>query len=338
MTRYVIIGAGAIGATLAAQLHTAGRRVVLVARGRNLAALRADGLRYLRPDGERRIDLPVVGGPDEMALDGEDVLVLATKSQDTEAAMARWAWRPVRGGGTAAAGIPIIMLQNGLDNERAALRRFVTVFGAMVWLPASHLSPGEVLVPTAPAVGAFWLGTYPRGRHDRLAEIGADLTDAGFVSEVVDDVVRWKAGKLVGNVANALDALYQPSPLREEATAAVREEARSVLTEAGFAPADVAAGSLPQLADVAVRSVPGHDRGGSSTWQSLARHTAPETDFLNGEVVLQARLIGRPAPHNAALAERVQRAAAEAIPAGSLGDEDLAVTLPGLGSGRRTPT
>ena len=51
MSRYVIVGAGAVGATLAAELHLAGRDVVLVARGDQLAALRVGGLRYLRPDG-----------------------------------------------------------------------------------------------------------------------------------------------------------------------------------------------------------------------------------------------------------------------------------------------
>ncbi|MDT7574902.1 MAG: thiosulfate/3-mercaptopyruvate sulfurtransferase, partial [Pseudonocardiales bacterium] len=49
--RYVVIGAGAVGATLAAELHLAGIATVLVARGAHLAALRTAGLRYLRPDG-----------------------------------------------------------------------------------------------------------------------------------------------------------------------------------------------------------------------------------------------------------------------------------------------
>jgi thiosulfate/3-mercaptopyruvate sulfurtransferase len=61
--RYVVVGAGAIGATVAAQLHTAGRRVVLVARGANLSALRDHGLRYLRPDGERRLTVPAAALP-----------------------------------------------------------------------------------------------------------------------------------------------------------------------------------------------------------------------------------------------------------------------------------
>jgi glycine/D-amino acid oxidase-like deaminating enzyme len=42
--RYVIIGAGGIGVTFAAELHRAGRDVVLVARGAQLDALRSGEL------------------------------------------------------------------------------------------------------------------------------------------------------------------------------------------------------------------------------------------------------------------------------------------------------
>ncbi|HEX4249060.1 MAG TPA: rhodanese-like domain-containing protein [Pseudonocardia sp.] len=364
MTRYVIIGAGAIGATLGAELHTAGRRVVLVARGVQLAELRERGLRYLRPDGEHRVQLPVAGGPDEVELAHDDVLLLATKSQDTEEALQTWAWRPVKGAdgapSTAAATLPVVTLQNGLDNERAALRRFAVVFGAVVWLPSSRLRPAEVVSPAAPTVGAFWLGRYPgqTGANggtqpgdttqcdattqpgdttrpdgatrpgDRLAGIAEDLSAARFLVTVVPDIQRWKAAKLVGNVTNALDALYAPSALRAAAGRAVRAEARAVLTAAGLRPAELDPAELRRV--VVAQPVPEHEPVRSSTWQSLALGGPPETDFLNGEVVLAARLLGRAAPYNAALAERVQRAAAEGTLPGTLTDADLAATLPTL--------
>lgn len=322
MTRYVIIGGGAVGATVAAQLHEAGRQVILVARGANLDALRAGGLRYIRPGGESEVRLAVAGGPDEVELRPGDVLVLATKSQDTEDVVRSWAWRPV-GESTAASELPLVVLQNGLENERVALRRFATVFGGVVWLPVSHLAPGEVVSPAEPAVGAFWLGAYPSGTHPRLTEIAEDLKDARFHVQVVDDIQRWKAAKLVGNSGNALDALYPRSPLRDAAQRLTRQEAALVLGAPGLVPAG--------LRDVVViRPVPGHDRSGSSTWQSLQRGAAPETDYLNGEVALQARLSGTEAPYNAALAERVQRAMAAGLGPGSLDDADLAATLPGL--------
>ncbi len=51
-----------------------------------------------------------------------------------------------------------------------------------------------------------------------------------------------------------------------------------------------------------------HDDYFSSTWQSVARgHSQVETDWFNGEIVLQARLHGRQAPVN----ELIQRVTAE---------------------------
>ena len=57
MSRFVVIGAGAVGATIAAELHRAGVETLLIARGTQLAALRGAGLTYVRPDGEHHLHL-----------------------------------------------------------------------------------------------------------------------------------------------------------------------------------------------------------------------------------------------------------------------------------------
>src|ERR1700712_6059523 len=95
MTRYVIIGAGAIGATLAAQLHLAGIDAVLVARGENLTSIRTRGLTVRRPAFTETVPVAVVGSADELELRHDDILVLATKTQDAEAVLSTWAWVPV---------------------------------------------------------------------------------------------------------------------------------------------------------------------------------------------------------------------------------------------------
>ena len=332
MTRYVIVGAGAVGATVAAELHRAGSAVVLVARGANLAALRAGGLRYLCPDGEHVLRVPVAAGPDEVDLRVDDVLVVAGKSQATEAIVASWAWRPVAGTAagdrrpSAAEAIPVLLMQNGLENERVALRRFNTVYGAVVVLPASHLRPGEVVSPGDPLVGRLWLGRYPEGAPDALHAIAADLSAARFGVRVVDDLPAYKAAKLLNNVANAVDALYQPSPLRDRAQRALRDEARGVLERAGLPIGDLGGG----LSNFTVGAVAGRTRPGSSTWQSLARGVGVEADFLNGEVVLLARLHHDTAPLNQAIQRRANLAAADGIVPGSLDDTELTRDLPGI--------
>ena len=331
MSRYVVIGAGAVGATVAAELHEAGRDVLLIARGRHLEILRERGLDYVRPDGVHRIVLPVASGPDDVALTADDILVLATKSQDSEAALAQWAWQPVGDGQTSAASVlPIVLLQNGLDNVRTALRRFATVIDSAVLIPAAYLTPGEVLSPAAPAVGAVFFGLAPSGTDAIVEAIAADFRATRWEVGVVPDIAAFKAGKLLGNLAHNLDALYRPSARRDAASEALRDEARAVYAAAGIKIAELSGHGI-DLRAVSSQPIEGYARGGSSTWQSLARAVPNESDFLNGEIALLGRLHGIPTPYNAAVQARIARAAREGTVPGSLGDDDLASTFGGLG-------
>jgi hypothetical protein len=102
--RYIIIGAGAVGGTIGGCLAQGGHEVVLVARGAHLDALREGGLRFGTPSGTDVLPIPAVGGPGELDLRPDDVLMVATKSQDSVAVLAEWARQPVSGG--AAGGVP----------------------------------------------------------------------------------------------------------------------------------------------------------------------------------------------------------------------------------------
>jgi 2-dehydropantoate 2-reductase len=335
MTRYVIVGAGAVGVTLAAELHRSGADVLLVARGGQLAALREGRLCFVRPSGTTTLDVPYATGPEDVRLAEGDVLVLAVKSQDTERTVADWAWRPVAladgGEGVAATALPVVTLQNGLDSERVALRRFDQVLGATVWVPAAFVEPGVVLNPAAPLPAALWIGCYPHGDdHPALVPLAEDLRAASFAVQIVPDITAWKTAKLLGNTVNALDALYPRTPLRDAAAKLLADEARAVFADVGLPVADHAERSTLDLTGFVIHDVPGHPYAGASTWQSLARSGSLEADFLNGEVVLLARLAGRAAPANAAVLDRIQRAAQAGTTPGSLDDADLAATLPGL--------
>ena len=85
--RYIVYGAGGIGASLGAQLHRVGREVVLIARGAQLAALREMGLEYVTPEGRERLALPVVGHPGEVDFRAGDAVILAMKTQHSLAAI-----------------------------------------------------------------------------------------------------------------------------------------------------------------------------------------------------------------------------------------------------------
>jgi 2-dehydropantoate 2-reductase len=144
--RFIIYGPGAVGGTIAGNLARHGHDVALIARGSHRAAIAADGLRVRSPDRDEVVRLPVAEHPAELALGDDDVVVLAMKTQDTEAALAELA-------AVAPPDLPVVCAQNGVENERLALRRFASVHAMCVMLPATFLEPGVVVAHGAPLAG-----------------------------------------------------------------------------------------------------------------------------------------------------------------------------------------
>ncbi|MFF3859067.1 ketopantoate reductase family protein [Streptomyces sp. NPDC002209] len=321
--RYIIIGAGAIGATIGGRLAETGAQVVLVARGAHAQALTADGLRLTTADGARVHRIPVVTGPAELGeLQPDDVLLLTVKTQDAIAALDAWGDAEVAGGGTAAQRLPVLCAQNGVESERLALRRFARVYGVCVWLPATFLEPGVVSALCTPLTGILHIGLAAGGADARARRIAADLEKAGFEAPVVEDVMRWKYAKLLGNLGNAIQATTgpEPGPAKAALLQRAQREARAALDAAGIAYASDAEQSAAR--DGKVDQPPGL-RGGSS-WQSLRRGTGSiEADYLNGEITLLGRLHGIPTPVNDTLRHAANIFAREGLPPGAMSIEDL---------------
>ncbi|EFC82829.1 ketopantoate reductase family protein [Parafrankia sp. EUN1f] len=320
MTRYIIIGAGAVGAMLAAQLTGAGIDHVLVGRGEHIRRIREAGLRYVRHGEPRTVRVSTAADPDEVDLRGGDLLVLATKVQDAEAAVRTWAWRPVDLDGRpgAAAELPLLTLQNGLDADRIALRRFARVLGGTILTSAHYHNVGEVRSGASGAVGVLTVGGAPRGTDPALEGVAADLRRAGYIVQLTDDVTRWKAAKLLHSVRNGLEVLAGDDDDERSALGhRLVAEARAVFEAAGLAIADTAAERTEDLSTFGIDPNSGVVPGRQSTWQSFARGVPSEADFLNGEIVLLGRLHGVPTPVNAALQRVLGEADARRLPPGT---------------------
>lgn len=318
----MVIGAGAVGCSIGGKLHESGHEVVLVARGAQATALRADGLRLITPQGTLHLDIPVATGPDEVDLRPDDVLVLTTKTQDSAAALRAWSPRPVAGA-TAGQVLPVVTAQNGVANERMALRHFRQVQAVCLMLPATYLTPGEVIATAAPYTGMLTIGRYPHGHDDTTEAIAADLEKANLPAPVVPRVMRWKYAKLLANLANAIDAVTGgPVPaLRDLAVA----EGREVLAVAGIDCATEEEFVQLRGGMVVSQDMPG--AGGSSSWQSVVRGTGVETDYLNGEIVALGRLHGIETPVNEALLVAVHESVRTGRSPGGLTAAELAARI-----------
>ena len=323
--RFVIYGAGGIGGTIGARLHQAGFDVVLIARGAHYEAIAADGLRFVSPSQDVFLRIPCANRPADAAIAPDDCVLLCMKSQHTEAAL-----RDLHAASGGAA--RVVCCQNGVENERLALRRFAHTYGMVVWLPAEHLAPGVVVNFAEGTAGGLDAGCYPAGTDAYIEQVTAALTTAGFSASPHPAIMGHKYEKLLANLNNAVQAATGsrfdgPSTgmvaVLRNIGRLLRKEALACYEAAGIHCAtreEVAAGR----AGIRGASVPGHERHGGSSLQSLLRGTGDiETDFLNGEIVLLGRLHGVPTPANAVVQEIGNRLVRERLPAGSLSVDEL---------------
>ena len=318
--RYVIYGAGGVGSIIGAKLFMAGYDVVLIARGEHLAAVQRDGLHFKHPGPDTTEQLPItaVGHPSEIEFRADDVVLLTMKSQDTGPALDELRY---------AAGdeVAVVCAQNGVENERLALRRFANVYGMLVILPANFLEPGTVDTTSWPVTGLLDIGRYPAGIDARAEAIAADLTTAGFLSSPDANIMRVKYTKLRENTLNAVHALLAPEEDASDISKMLRDEAAACFRAAGVDFAETAE-MMGRAAGMSA-SVGGVGRGGwrgSSTWQGIMRGSgSTETDYLNGEVVLLGRLHGVPTPANQVMALYVDRMARRKQAPGSISADEL---------------
>src|ERR1700677_4466116 len=198
--RIVVFGAGAIGGVIGARLFQHDYDVTLVARGDNYRALSRSGLRLETRDEVVTLDVPVVESASELSLNSNDVVILTVKSQDTRGALTELA-------DSVPPGVGIVCAQNGVENERVALRMFANVYGMCVMCPATHLTPGVVQANSSPITGLLDIGRWPGGSDERTAALATALNGATFSSIVRVDIARWKWGKLLMNLNNAVQAV-----------------------------------------------------------------------------------------------------------------------------------
>lgn len=319
--RYVIYGAGAVGGVVGGRLFEHGHDVVLIARGEHGRAMAEGGLQLESPDGVSTLPVPVVAHPAELALGPADVVLLAMKSQDTVSALADLA-------ATAPPTVAVVCLQNGVANERAALRRFPHVYAVPVMCPALHLRPGVVQAYSSPVSGILDVGRYPSGVDSVAEAVAAALAASTFSSEARPDIMRWKWAKLLLNLGNAVEAVCGPSARSGRLAELVRSEGVACLRAAGidFASQEEERGRRGDL--LRMRPIAGERRPGGSSWQSLARGTGTiEADYLNGEVVFLGRLHGVPTRANELLQRRANELARSGQEPGTVDAEELFAEL-----------
>lgn len=320
--RYVVYGAGGIGAALGAFLWESGQDTTLIARGDHLQRIQERGLTLVTPEGSRQVAVPAIGHPSEREWQGDERVLLTMKAQDTEAAL-----RDLRSADADTDTTPIFCAQNCIANERIAARYFARVYGVMIVIPGIYLEPGVVHNPIVGNHGFMDIGCYPHGVDEEAEQMVETIRAAGYAAQLHENVMASKGSKFLGNLGNAMGAVTDGRGDAGPFMARVRQEAETCLRAAG----------LPFEDDQTYRDRCHANRGKNasteglegitnrgSSWQSLKRgQGSVETDFLNGEIVLLGRIHNIPTPCNQVLQRLANEMARLRQPPGRYTAEEL---------------
>ncbi len=208
--RIAVVGTGANGAAIAANMHDAGFDVTGFDQWpAHVEAIRANGLTVRTPAGEETVTRLDVRHLCEVAEVKQpfDLVYIVTKAYD-----ARWHSELIKSvlkpDGLA------VGLQNGMTlDEMAEVLGPERTFASAIEIAGNCFEPGIVERQTPPEGCWFALGPYDASTPaDRVEELAVPLRSAGAV-EVTDDARSAKWMKLVANAAEMLPSAILGVPL-----------------------------------------------------------------------------------------------------------------------------
>jgi 2-dehydropantoate 2-reductase len=337
--KIAVLGTGANGSCIAADLIEAGRDVFAIDQWpAHVEAMRAGGIRIAMPRIDRELHVPVQAYHlCDVATFNEpfDVVLLAVKAYDT-----RWACELIKP--HLAPGGLLIGMQNGMVAD--VIGDVVGVgrtLGCVVELSSEMFTPGLVRRNTEPVRTWVGLGTLGGGTEARLAEMQALLAPVGKV-DIKPNILAAKWSKLVVNAMclgpfamvglPLIDALKLSGmrelivEIGEEAMRVGHDLGHPVEPIFGLTVADLAGSNRPaeKLFDTLAAYV-GPGRSRNTVLQDLLKGRASEVDMINGLVVAESERRGYSAPANARVNAIVRR-----IEAGELkpGPANMAMAIP----------
>lgn len=317
--KVAVIGAGAVGGTIAAVLQRGGHDVEVTARGVHLEAIQTNGIALT---GEWGNHVAAVKA-NQLLTRAPELAILTTKALDAEAALrdnADWLH-----------GVPVVVIQNGvtsLTTAHAALPD-TDIVGGLAVFAASLLEPGHVAITTNGNTYLGAIASESSSSDSKTSEIAVEYaaTVLGAVMSVriTNNFTGAQWTKLIVNQINALPAI---TGTNAQATIADRR-LRSVLTQSMREAVGVGLASgvrfekmqglshavlcifhrvplgIAQVLPLFMKRKMGKTPNPGSTLQSIRRGQKSEVDYLNGAIVDAAKAAGTFAPINATLVKLV---------------------------------
>jgi 2-dehydropantoate 2-reductase len=293
--RIAVMGTGGVGGYFGARLARGGNEVAFVARGRQLAALRAHGLRVESPLGD--MHLPQVEATDNPADIGPvDLVLFSVKLWDTRAAAE--SVKPLLGEQTA-----VVSFQNGVvkDDILREVLGAEHVIGGVSYIAATIAEPG--VIRHAGTLQKLVFGEYDGSLSPRVRQFRDACADSGIdaeVSEQIEQTIWEKFVFLVGLSGTTTLARSVIGPIRSHprSRAFLRDVMEEVVRVARAQGAPLAADYADERLAF-IDQVP--ETMTSSMHHDLENGNRLEVAWLSGDVVERGARLGVPAPCNRAI-------------------------------------
>ncbi len=290
--RIAVMAAGAVGGYFGARLAQYGHEVHFIARGRNLDALRANGLRVESTHGDLHLK-PVNATDDPAQVGAVDIVLLAVKLWDTEKAAEQA--RPLVGQRTR-----VITLQNGIDS----VERIAPILGADAAVPgtaqiATVLATPGVIRHTS-AFARMRCGRVDRRADPALESFVEAGKAAGLDMAIPPDIAveRWEKFIFLVGLSGVTASNRKPiGPLRQDP--ATRKHLFDIMREVAAIARAKGVAIAPDYAEARMRFVDTIDPGmKASMLHDLEAGNRLELDWLAGKVIALGRELGIPTPAN----------------------------------------
>jgi 2-dehydropantoate 2-reductase len=296
--KILILGAGAVGLSLAAKLSGV-CEVLAVTREPYARAVTSEGLILTGAWGSGTFWFPCSATVPEDSV--FDYILITSKSHDTDTICRQYA--------STLHNRPVVSLQNGLGNEQLIAHYTDRVIGGVVLTGFVRTGVREINV-TANA-GPLQIGLFPEGVDDNLCRLAVLMEKAGIPAEATDRIQGhiWSKN-LINCCLNPLSALMEVpyGLLREpEAWGIIDQITREIFTLAEREGIILPWGN-PEcyLAYLHGTLIPMMAKHRSSMLQDFQHGHATEIDYLNGAIVTCAHRHNMPAPVNACLSDLIR--------------------------------
>ncbi len=283
-----VVGAGAIGGLLGAHLARSGEDVVLIARGRHLAAMQANGVTVRGGGGDFNARPRCT---DEIeAIAGADVVFVTLKAHSIPAVAPALGRSLGRGAALVAAinGIPWWYFPDrhleSVDPGGVIARSIPLeqVVGCVVYPAATVVEPGVIEHEEG---DRFSLGEPDGTRTERVLHISAMLAKAGFKAPVQSRLRNEIWLKVVGNATLNPISVVTRATLREMFASESSRELIKTLMEEVAAVAAATGIELPVSVEKRMQGAAAVGDHKTSMLQDLEAHKPLELDALLGAVI-----------------------------------------------------